>query len=62
MILSVCAALIQELADAGRDESTAVMRVHAYISSLQLPQHEFDYAMSEVRSIAAKIYETALVE
>lgn len=62
MILSTCAGLMQTAADEGKDEESAIMTAHAFVKAHELPKHETEYAMSEIRAIAAKIYETALVE
>ncbi len=57
MVLSICAALMQKAADEGKDEETAIMAAHAYVTAQGLPEHEVEHAMGEVRAIAAKLYE-----
>jgi hypothetical protein len=61
MILSICAGLMQDAADQGKPEETAIMTAHRYVTAA-VPSNEVEYAMGQVRAIAAKVYETALVE
>jgi hypothetical protein len=57
MHLTVLAGIVQQAKERGETEEDAIMAAHQYVKALPLPQHEQDYAMQEVRTIAAKLFE-----
>jgi len=56
MALSVCASLMQEAHRTGKDEEECILAAHAYLSGQSLEEHEVEFAMNDVRSMAAKLY------
>lgn len=58
MILSHCATLMETARNQGADEETCILKAHAYLDSQSLKPHEIEFAMNDVRTIAAKLFET----
>jgi len=57
MHLTVLAGIVQQAKERSDTEENAIMEAHRYVKALQIPQHEQDYAMQEVRTIAGKQFE-----